>query len=77
MASRCREIMKLADDTYNQYKCYGNAISDAVLKSLKAQREFARVDLLLTDKQRKDMIIYITTYIIELLNNELFQSDLI
>lgn len=76
MTSRCREIMKLADDTYNQYKCYGNAIANAVLKSLKAQKEFVRVDLLLTSKEKEDMIIYITTYIIELLNNKLFQSDL-
>lgn len=77
MTSRCREIMRLADSTYYQYKYYGNATSDAVLKSLKAQREFARVDLLLTDEQKKDMITYISTYIIELLNNELLQSDLI
>ena len=72
MKSRCREIMKLADDTYNQYKCHGNLIANAVLESLKAQREFTKVDLLLTDEERKDMIIYVSTYIIQLLNNELF-----
>lgn len=66
MASRCREIMKLADNTYNQYECYGNAVAKAVMKSLKAQRDFVKIDLLLTDEERKDMIRYITTYILEL-----------
>lgn len=66
MTSRYHEIRKLVDDTYTQYRCYGNAIAKPVMKSLKAQREFAKIDLLLTKEEKKDMIKYITTYILEL-----------
>lgn len=76
MASRCREIIKLADDTYNQYVCYGHAVANAVMESLKAQREFARIDLLLSNEEKKDMVAYVTTYILELLCNEILQTDL-
>lgn len=71
MKSRCREIMKLADDTYNQYKCYGSAIVNPVMESLRAQKDFVKIDLLLSDEEKKDMINYILTYIIELLIKEI------
>lgn len=66
MKSRCCEIMKLADKTYDQYKCYGRSVARAVLASLMVQREFAENDLLLSDEEKGDMDMYITTYIAEL-----------
>lgn len=64
MKSRCAEIMKLADKTYDQYKSYGNTIANAVIKSLKMQRQFVEVDILLTNEEKKDMKLYITSYIV-------------
>lgn len=66
MKSRCCEIMKLADKTYDQYKYYGKAVAKAVLASLMMQREFAENDLLLSDEEKRDMDMHITTYIAEL-----------
>lgn len=66
MKSRCREIMKLADKTYDQYKCYGRPVSKVILASLMAQREFAENDPLLSDEEKGDMVMYITTYIADL-----------
>lgn len=64
MTSRCVETMKLADETYNQLKCYGDAVSDSVIKCLEMQRKFVKIDILLTDAEREDMQVYITSYII-------------
>lgn len=64
MTSRCVEIMKLADETYNQLKCYGDAVSDSVIKCLKMQRKFVETDILLADAERNDMRAYITSYIV-------------
>lgn len=66
MKSRCIEIMKLANNTYDQYKYYGKVISRSVLEQLKVQREFVENDLLLSDEEKGDMDMYITTYISEL-----------
>lgn len=73
--SRCTAIKKLATETYNQYACYGSVIKDATLASLKAQKAFVEKDVLLSDKEREDMRIYITTYIIEILIHEFLESD--
>nr|DAT86491.1 MAG TPA: hypothetical protein [Bacteriophage sp.] len=70
MKSRCREIMNLADETCNQLKCYKGAVLDSVIKCLKAQREFVEIDTLLTDKEREDMRVYITSYIVEIYLNK-------
>lgn len=75
MMSRCTAIKKLATETYNQYVCYGNIIKDATLASLKAQKAFVEKDVLLSDKEREDMRLYITTYIIEILIYEFLESD--
>lgn len=75
MMSRCTAIKKLATETYNQYTCYGNVIKDATLASLKAQKAFVEKDVLLSDKEREDMRLYITTYIIEILIHEFLKSD--
>lgn len=66
MKSRCVEIMKLADSTYDQYKYYGKVVSRSILERLKIQREFVENDLLLSDEEKGDMDMYITTYIAEL-----------
>lgn len=66
MKSRCVEIMKLADSTYDQYKYYGKVDSRSILERLKIQREFVENDLLLSDEEKGDMDMYITTYIAEL-----------
>ena len=66
MKSRCCEIMKLADKTYDQYRHYGKIVAKGVLASLMVQREFVENDLLLSDKEKGDMDMYITTYIAEL-----------
>lgn len=71
MKSRCREIMKLADSTYNQYKCYGNVIKDAVIRSLKAQIDFTKIDLLLSGDEEEEMQVYITTYIVDILLDQI------
>lgn len=73
--SRCTAIKKLATETYNQYICYGNVIKDATLASLKAQKAFVEKDALLSDNEREDMRLYITTYIIEILIYEFLESD--
>lgn len=75
MMSRCIAIKKLAMETYNQYVCYGNVIKDATLASLKAQKAFVEKDVILSDKEKEDMCLYITTYIIEILINEFLESD--
>lgn len=64
MKSRCSEIMNLADKTYEQYETYGNAVADAVLKSLKMQRVFVSVDVLLTNEEKNDMKAYITSQVL-------------
>lgn len=66
MKSRCREIMNLADETYNHYKIYGESVKDSIVKCLKAQREFVENDTLLSDKERADMRVYVTTYIVDI-----------
>ena len=75
MMSRCTAIKKLATETYNQYACYGNVIRDAVIASLKAQRAFVERDVLLSSEEKKDMHLYITTYIMEILIYEFLESD--
>lgn len=75
MMSRCAAIKKLATETYNQYACYGNVIKDATLASLKAQKAFVEKDVLLSDKEREDMRLYITTYIVEILLYEYLESN--
>ena len=70
MKSRCVEVIKLVDKTYDQYKHYGKVILKPTLECLKAQREFVANDPLLSDEERGDMDMYITTYIVsELLVN--------
>lgn len=63
MRSRCITIMKLADETYAHYKCYGKAVSDGVKKCLECQREFVEHDVLLSDEEKVVMRLYITAYI--------------
>lgn len=75
MTSRCIAIKKLATETYNQYVCYGNVIKDATLASLKAQRAFVERDALLSNKEKEDMCLYITTYIVEILLYEYLKSN--
>lgn len=66
MKSRCNEIMKLADDTYNQYKYYGEILTEPILVCLKSQREFVENDRLLSDEEKGDLDMYITTYIAQI-----------
>lgn len=66
MKSRCNEIMELADNTYNQYKYYGEILTEPILACLKAQREFVENDQLLSDEEKGDMDMYITTYIAQI-----------
>ena len=66
MKSRCIEFMELADNTYGQYNCYGKMVGESVITCLKMQREFAENDPLLSDEEKGDMIMYITTYIAQL-----------
>ena len=66
MESRCNEIMKLADNTYNQYKYYGEILTEPILVCLKSQRSFVENDRLLSDEEKGDMDMYITTYIVQL-----------
>lgn len=75
MMSRCTAIKKLATETYNQYVCYGNVIKDATLASLKAQKAFVKKDVLLSDKEKEDMCLYITTYIVEILLYEYLEFN--
>lgn len=75
MASRFIAIKKLAEETYNQYVCYGDVIKDATLASLKAQMEFAEIDTLLSNKEREDARLYITTYIVGILLHEYIKSN--
>ena len=66
MKSRCNEIMELADNTYNQYKCYGEILAESTLVCLKLQRKFVENDRLLSDEEKGDMDMYITTYIAQI-----------
>ena len=66
MKSRCNEIMKLADDTYNQYKYYGEILAEPILACLKSQRTFVENDRLLSYEEEGDIYMYITTYIAQL-----------
>ena len=75
MISRYAAIKKLATETYNQYACYGSVIKDATLASLKAQMAFTERDVLLSNKEKEDMRLYITTYIIEILLYEYLKSN--
>lgn len=75
MKSRCTAIMKLADETYDHYKCYGKAVKDSVKTCLEFQRGFIKHDVLLSDEEKEDMRLYITTYIVEILIHEHLESD--
>lgn len=75
MVSRYVAIKKLAKETYNQYVCYGDVIKDATLASLKAQKEFVERDVLLSNKEKEDMRLYITTYILEIVLHKYLKSD--
>lgn len=66
MKSRCNKLMELADNTYNEYKCYGEILSETILACLKFQKEFAENDLLLSDEEKGDIDMYITTYIAQI-----------
>ena len=66
MKSRCNEIMNLADNTYNQYKYYGEILTEPILAYLKSQREFVENDRLLSDEEKGDLDMYITTYIAQI-----------
>lgn len=66
MKSRCAEVIKLANITYDDYKSYGKIIAKPVLACLKMQREFVENDPLLSNEEKGDMDMYITTYIAEL-----------
>ena len=66
MMSRCNGIMELADNTYNQYKCYGEILTEPILACLKSQREFVENDRLLSDEEKGDLDMYITTYIAQI-----------
>ena len=66
MKSRCIEIMKLADNTYNQYKHYEKILAEPILACLKSQREFVENDRLLSDEEKGDIDMYITTYIAQI-----------
>lgn len=66
MKSRCNEIMKLADKTYNRYKYYGEILTEPILEALKSQREFVENDRLLSDEEKGDIDMYITTYIAQI-----------
>lgn len=66
MKSRYTEIMNLAEDTYNQYKYYGEILTEPTLACLKSQREFAENDWLLSDEEKGDIDLYITSYITKL-----------
>lgn len=75
MTSRCIAIKKLAAETYNQYVFYGDVIKDATLASLKAQKEFVERDVLLSNKEKEDVRLYITTYILEIILCEYLKSN--
>ena len=75
MASRFTAIKKLATETYNQYVCYGDVIKDATLASLKAQKAFAERDILLSNKEKEDICLNITTYILGIILCEYLKSD--
>jgi hypothetical protein len=64
MKSRCSAIMELADKTYEQYKYYGDAVANAVIKSLEFQRDFIEVDVFLTKEEKSDMRLYVSSYIV-------------
>ena len=75
MRSRCTAIMKLADETYEHYKCYGKAVKDSVKRCLEFQREFIKHDVLLSDEEREDMRVYITTYIVDIYLDKYLQHN--
>lgn len=66
MKSRYIEVMELADDTYNLYKKYGSIVARSVLERLKMQREFVENDRLLSNEEKGNADMYITTYIADL-----------
>ena len=74
MVSRCTAIKKLAKETYEQYVCYGDIVKDTVIASLKAQEEFVEKDILLSNEERKDMHLYISACIIEIILHEYIKS---
>lgn len=76
MVDRCVEIMKLADSTYQFHKSYPQVSWNLITESLKVQREFAKVDVLLTNEESQDMQAYITSYIVESLMHELESKHL-
>lgn len=75
MISRCRGVMKLADETYKHYKSYGEAVKNSVVNSLKFQREFIKNDVLLSSEEKEDMRLYITTYIVDIYLDKYLQHD--
>ena len=75
MRSRCTAIMKLADETYEHYKCYGRIINDSVKKCLEFQREFVEHDVLLSEEEKVIMRLYITTYITNIYLDKYVQHD--
>lgn len=75
MESRCREVMKLADETYKHYKSYGKTVKDSVVNSLKFQRKFVENDVLLSGEEKEDMRLYITTYIVDIYLDKYLQHD--
>lgn len=75
MVSRCRGVMKLADETYNHYKCYGKAVKNSVINSLKFQRKFVENDVLLSGEEKEDMRLYITTYIVDIYLDKYLEYD--
>lgn len=75
MKSRCTAIMKLADETYEHYKCYGETINDSVKKCLEFQREFVEHDVLLSDEEKIVMRLYITAYIGNICLDKYLQHD--
>lgn len=66
MKSRYIEVMELADGTYSLYKKYGSIVARSVLERLKIQREFVENDRLLSNIEKGNADMYITTYIAEL-----------
>ena len=75
MKSRCTAIMKLADDTYEHYKCYGRVINKKKKKCLELQREFVEHDVLLSEEEKVIMRLYITTYITNIYLDKYLQHD--
>lgn len=75
MKSRYTAIMKLVDETYGHYKCYGRVVKDSIRKCLEFQKEFIKNDVLLSNEEKKDMCLYITTYIVDIYLDEYPRHD--